>query len=352
MFRNWRLSLACIVLVSVPVGMTLALRVLLAGMQAEYSRLSIGLLVVQKSDSMGELYGSRLSPETGDLLREMGYASPIPSIQEMAGTSVSDAVLIRGVDLAEYRGLDSLEVLSGDALASGSPPRTAMIGYRLANYRELAPGDRLNLRGRPFTVVGIFETGNYLDNQAWISLEDAQTLFNYGEDVSVYVIPDGGRLNAGDTLPGGLVVAQRGEMAQHLGEEFLSVVHFLEWVVKIQAVGMAAMLANILWRLAWLRRRELSVLRSLGFGRWSIGVYLLAQAGATVILGGLLGALAAGTVGTRLIQMVAGFGLQAQLGPSALLAGVLLGLGVLMIGVVVPVVWFNQMNLALLLRSE
>ena len=320
MARRWRLGLACLLLVAVPVGLFLSLRLFFSGMRTEYSRISAGMLVVQKSDSMGEIYGSRLDPQTAVQLRQLGYENPIPAIQDIAGTTITNAVLLRGVDLLQYPALDEFQILAGQRLDLSSPPRSAMIGYRLAEARGLAVGDLISLRGRDFTVTAIFKTGAYLDNQVWISLADAQALFNYGQDVSVYVIPDDGPLHAGDTLPGGLVIAQRGEMIRQIGEEYLSIVNFMGWVVQIMAVATAAMLANILWRLAWQQRREMSLLRSLGFGAWTPGLYLAAQALAIVLPGSLLGVLAAQTVGKEVIQHIAGFGLDTSFDPSALLS--------------------------------
>lgn len=350
--RRWRLALACLLLVAVPVGLFLSLRLFFQGMRAEYSRISAGMLVVQKSDSMGEIYGSRLGPETGLELRRLGYESPIPAIQDIAGTTITNAVLLRGVDLLHYSEFDEFQILAGQRLDPSSPPRSAMIGYRLAEARGLTVGDLISLRGRDFTVNAIYKTGAYLDNQAWISLADAQALFNYGQDVSVYIIPDDGPLHNGDTLPGGLVVAQRGEMIRQIGEEYLSIVNFMGWVVQIMAVATAAMLANILWRLAWQQRREMSLLRSIGFGAWTPGLYIAAQALAIVLPGSLLGLLAAQTVGKEVIQHIAGFGLDARFEPKTILSAGMLILAIMLPGIAVPAAWFRRFDLAELLRSE
>ncbi len=350
--RRWSLALACLLLVMVPVGLFLSLRMFLSGMRAEYSRISDGMLVVQKSDSMGEIYGSRLDTQTDVQLRQLGYENPIPAIQDIAGTTITNAVLLRGVDLLQYPALDAFQILAGQRLDLSSPPRSAMIGYRLAEARNMTVGDLISLRGRDYSVTAIFKTGTYLDNQVWISIADAQALFNYGKDVSVYIIPNDGPLHAGDTLPGGLVVAQRGEMISQIGEEYLSIVNFMGWVVQIMAGATAAMLANILWRLAWQQRREMSLLRSLGFGAWAPGFYLAAQALAIVLPGSLLGVLSAQIVGKEVIQHIAGFGLDTSFEPMALLSTGVLSLAIMLPGIVVPIVWFRRFDLAELLRSE
>jgi ABC-type antimicrobial peptide transport system permease subunit len=352
LLSRWRLGLACLLLAAVPVGLTLSMRMFLGGMQQEYQHLSAGLLVVQKSDSMGEIYGSRLKPQVAGQLNALGYAQAIPAIQDVAGTSINDAVLLRGVDLAHYAALDDFEILTGEALHPGSPPRAALLGYRLAEARRLAVGQAIRLRGRDFTVSGIFKTGTYLDNQAWIALADAQALLNYGEDVSVYVIPAGGPLRAGDSLPGGLVVAQRGEMIRQIGQEYLSIINFMNWVVKVLGAATAAMLANILWRLAWQQRRQLSILECLGFGRWAPGGYLAAQAAAIVLPGSLLGSLAALTVGRAILQRIAGFGLTTAIDLTGVLQTAGLSLAIVLAGVAAPWLWLQRSQLAELLRAE
>jgi len=51
-----------------------------------------------------------------------------------------------------------------------------MIGTSLADRLKTGIGEVIKLRGREFTVIGIFKTGSYEDSQAWISLQDAQKL--------------------------------------------------------------------------------------------------------------------------------------------------------------------------------
>ncbi len=135
----------------------------------------------------------------------------IPEIHTVTGVSVQDATLLRGIDLRQYQRLETFSMLSGRSLHPGDSPRLAMLGVLLAERKHLKTGDAISLRGRNFTVVGIFQNGTYMDNQAWISLADAQALLGWGQDVSVYIIPDQGILHEGDTLPGGLSVTRKGE---------------------------------------------------------------------------------------------------------------------------------------------
>jgi hypothetical protein len=112
-------------------------------------------LVIQQTQSFGEFYGSRLSPDVAVVLEGLGVAGAAAEIHAIVGTSLSDAVLLKGVDLERYAELDPFHVLAGRGLQFGDSPRQAMLGTRLAERLDAGPGDTIRLRGRPFEVVGV-----------------------------------------------------------------------------------------------------------------------------------------------------------------------------------------------------
>ena len=59
--------------------------------------------------------------------------------------------------------------------------RDTMIGYLLAEKIKAKVGDIITLRGRDFQIIGIFRKGTFTDNDAWISLQSAQSLIGLGE---------------------------------------------------------------------------------------------------------------------------------------------------------------------------
>jgi putative ABC transport system permease protein len=164
-----------------------------------------------------------------------------------------------------------------------------MVGTGLANRLKLKVGDTLKLRGRDFTVIGIFKTGSYEDSQAWISLTDAQKLLDYGSDVSIYYIPDGGVLHEGSNLAKGIAIGRRGEAGNTFGREIMSFFGYLGLLGGFAGVATSITLTNLLWRLAWLHRREFGIARTLGFGRNSVVIYLLTQASLILLLGAIVG---------------------------------------------------------------
>lgn len=245
-------------------------------------------LIVQETNSVGEVTGSRIPSQVGNDLVASGAAFAIPEIHAITGTSNANAVLLRGIDLDRYRSVTSFELSEGRALEPGDDPRAALIGSELATGRGIGTGDAIRLRGRDFTVIGVFTTGTYVDNEAWIAIEEAQRVLGWGDDVSIFVIPADGPYRPGDTVAATLSVVPRGEFVETIGE-WDPILELSAMSTLALAVAAAIILAMVLWRLAWLRRRDLAVLRTIGMGRSVVFGYLGAHGIAATTSGLVLG---------------------------------------------------------------
>jgi putative ABC transport system permease protein len=282
----------------------------------------------------------------------MGFSLIVPEIRAVTGTSLQNATLLCGIDLEQYTLLEDFSVLSGRRLEPGDPPRLAMVGTLLADREGLGTGDTISLRGRNFTIVGIFQNGTYMDNQAWISLADAQALLGWGQDVSMYIIPDEGILKEGDTLPGGLSVTRKGEDLRLIEAQYQPMLNMWRIVSVALGMGVALTLANVLWRLAWLRRHEMAILRTTGFSNIYLVGYLLVQSVGITLLGILLGSLITLVINTSVRLTVSSLTIVPRLDVSTLLPG--LGwVGLIMLaGSLLPAWWLSRFNLAQLLHSK
>ena len=352
LFSHRRLALVMALSIAIAFGMLAILEVYRTGVADKYTELAPDLLLVHESQTLGEFYGSRLSSQVGDWLSGMGFSMLIPEIHALTGTSARSAILLRGIDLGQYTRLESFSILEGRRLQPGDPPRQAMIGWRLARSRELKVGDVISLRGRNFDILGIFQNGTYMDNQAWISLADAQALLGWGQDVSIYIIPDGCFLHEGQQLPNGISVSRKGASLKFVAAQLQPILDLLRIVVAALGIATALALTNTLWRLAWRRRRSLAILRTTGFPTFSLVGYLLAQAGGITLLGVFLGGLF-----TFLFIISVKFAfpsftivprLEFQTAVSSLEWIGLLTLA----GSLLPAWWLSRLNLAQLLHSE
>jgi putative ABC transport system permease protein len=321
-------------------------------LQQAFGELPYDGLIVQESNTNGEFFGSRLSPEIGYRLLAMGITQVIPEIHDYTGTSITNIIILRGIDLANYQEVNSFKILAGRALQPGDAQRTAMIGWRLADRLGLSPGQEMTLRGRQFLVMGTFQTGTYVDNEAWVALEDAQDLLGYGKDVSIYIIPDEGILKAGDTLPGSVSIVKRGLGPQITTNQFEPLFRIMELIYR--ALGIAAIftLANVLFRMAWINRRELAILRCVGFQSRALVVYLLSQALVLTWVGVILGTLSTALLFLFLSTDVTGVTIHPSMSLQTGIAGLAQSTAIALFGTVLPAWWFNRLNLAHQLRSE
>ena len=352
LFNHRRLALIMSLSIAIAFGMAAILEMYRTGVADKYTELSPNLLLVHEDQTLGEFYGSRISSQVGETLSGMGISMVVPEIHALAGTSASNAILLRGVDLKQYTRLEGFSILSGRSLQPGDPARLAMIGWRLARSRNLKTGDAISLRGRNFNILGIFRNGTYMDNQAWISLADAQTLLGWGQDVSIYVIPDEGILHEGELLSGGISVTRKGDSLHFIAAQFQPILDLLRLVVAALGIAAALALTNVLWRLAWRRRSEMAILRTTGFSTLSLVGYLLAQAAGITLMGVLLGGLFTLMFTTGVMLAVPSFTIVPRLEPQTMFTS--LGwVGLLMVaGSLLPAWWLSHLNLAQLLHAE
>jgi ABC-type lipoprotein release transport system permease subunit len=309
-------------------------------------------LVIQETQSFGEYYGSRLSPEVEVVLGDRGIVGAAAEIHSIVGTSLKDVVLLKGVELERYAELDAFVVLAGRGLHPGDSPRRAMLGRRLAERLEAGPGDIIRLRGRAFEVTGVFETGSYSENEAWIPLAGAQELLGWGEDVSLYVVADDGRLTPGEQLLDGVSVARRGELWSTFPQQWDSLMALIQAVTRALGVAAALSLAAMLWRLARRRQWQIAVLRCLGFSRSVFAVYLMVQGGSIALLGGVGGILGAMALLRWMRPTLAGVSLRPMLTVDLITStGAWLGL-LTLLSVVVPVWVLGRRRVVELMRGE
>lgn len=352
LFRFRTLVFIMSLTIAIATTMYMFLEVYRSGLAAQFNEPATSLLVIHDSQNVGDISGSRVSGDVSELLSSMGISMLIPEIRAVTGTSVQNATLLRGIDLVKYTSLESFSMLSGRRLKPNDPPRQAMVGALLAETQGLSVGDKISLRGRNFSIVGIFENGTYMDNQAWISLADAQVLLGWEKDVSVFIIPDEGILHEGDILPGNLSVSRKGEDLRLISAQYEPLLRL--WQIVALALGIAASLtlANVLWRLAWLRRHEIAILRTVAFSTPSIVGYLLIQAAGVTLLGLLLGGFFMMILVTSTRLTVSSLTIVPRLEAFPLLANLgAVGL-IVLAGSLIPAWWLSHLNLAQLLRSE
>jgi putative ABC transport system permease protein len=322
------------------------------GLERRYESIQERFLIAQETGSMGEFFGSRLPASLREEFIKQGIDSAVGQLHTVAGTNPENALLLRGVELENYSSTEEFQMVEGRPLQIGDSPRLAMIGIKLAEQRNAYPGDLIEIRGRNFSVVGVFANGTYADYEAWVSIQDAQTLMGWGSDVSVFILPVGKGFNDGDSIPGGVSIVRKGESGQDLLGEFKSFFSLLKIITTTLGIAVAIALTNILWRLAWLRLCELAILQSIGFGKNSLLIYLLIQGLGITAIGFCLGLIEAIIIGELFSVQGEGISIKAVFAFNVILSSLGFAGLITLVGAGIPAYWFSQQNLVKLMKVD
>lgn len=348
---RWRTTIGMIAGVGVALLVFLALEGITRGAAATFAPPEQANWIVQQKGSMGEFLGSRLPGSYAAKIRSLGAEAVVPEIHSMAGTSFDDAMLVRGVPLESYLEVERFTLTSGEALASGDEG-LAMVGESLAEVRGLMVGDTLKVQDSEFMIKGVFRVGTLADSEAWLPLTEAQLLFGFGEDVSIYVAIGDESLK--EKIEAGLEVevSREGEGFASFSQSMASFVQLLRVASTVMAIAAALGILNVMFTMVQTRRREMGVLRAVGFGNKALVLYVLAQAAAISLLGFLAALLAAFGLMSGLNFEVFGISIRPLLDTRTAGLALLWSLAIGLAAGAYPALLATRLNLAETLRAE
>ena len=284
--RKWT-TLSSILGIGVALFVFLAIESITTGFTQAFSSEDTGNLIVQQKGTLGEFGGSFLPASYEARLRELGAEVVLPEIHAFAGSSLETIVLFRGVPLASYTSLEKFRVKEGSQLGPGDEGNV-MVGTNIAEAKNLRPGGVFLYEGEEFPVKGVFETGTIADNEVWVDLETASRLFNLSTEVTVFVIrgDDALRERIEDALP--VEITKEFEALETFNRSIQGIALILRTVSVVMAIAVVLAIANVMFTVVRQRQREMAVLRSIGFGRAEMVLYVMVQAFVLSLLGFLV----------------------------------------------------------------
>ncbi len=229
----------------------------------------------------------------------------------------------------------SLVVVAGHR--PNSPSRELLVGDRLAVQLHLSPGETLAVKGRPYTVAGVYHSGIlFEDSGAVLDLAQAQQLVGRpGEetDVVVALAPGAHAAAAAAAIERGLPGTQAitdPQQALRAGANGTLISKAILVIVVIALIVGAISVANTMAMSIMERQGELALLSTVGWSPLRVASLIFGEGIAVSTLGAALGLLF-GVIGGGLL--VSALGVSAYVSPSvtawglgrALLVGVAIG---------------------------
>lgn len=197
-----------------------------------------------------------------------------------ADTNTDASVSLRGVGTASAT-IHALEIVQGRMLQPGE--QEIIVGEALlSQFAQLQLGSTIQLGNQHWRIVGVFKAPQQaLNSEIWADVQLVQMLYRRGHSFS--------RLVA--WLEPGQLAAFADELQQNstLGVQVMSLPQFYQQqiqgmadLVRVLGLGMAALISlgalcgtlNTVYASVAKRKRELAVLRAVGFQPFAIGVAL------------------------------------------------------------------------------
>jgi putative ABC transport system permease protein len=256
------------------------------------------------------------------------------------------------------------EIRLAEGRVFGPAVREVIVGRTLQRqFRDVALGRRLMLRGAEWTVVGIFESRDPHESEMITGAETLQSAFERTTFQSVVVLLESadafaefkGALTSNPALAvDAMREADYYRQQSQAFSQLLSIVAYL--IGGIMAVGAVFGALNAMYSAVSTRTVEIATLRVLGFGASAVIVSVFAEALLLALLGGALGGCVAWLLFNGHAVSTNGGGLT-QLSVPLAVDFRLIGLGVLwaciigMVGAAFPAIRAARAPLAAALRG-
>ncbi len=246
---------------------------------------------------------------------------------------VPESLLFRGI-----------RILDGRSLRPGDD-HNVLLGRVLALNLDRKVGDRLDVAGEPFTVVGTFESESLFENGALIlPLTTLQKMMGREGQATGLVItakspapeslePLRKRIEA--ALPGVAVTPARDYV---LADTQIRLAKAMAWATASIAMVLGAVgMLNTMLMSIFERTREIGLLRAVGWRRRRVLALILGESLAIALAGSVLGGMlaAAGMRALTLSPTSQGF-IDPRIPPEVLGLGLIMGIGLSMLGGLYP----------------
>lgn len=185
-------------------------------------------------------------------------------------------------------------------IVEGKPvtgPKQVAIGRRAADALKLGVDDNLRVYGVPYRVVGIYETGQGMEESGGVvTLEDAQTITQKQRQVSLFQVAVRPNSNIDqvisriENIDKNLAVSRASEY--DVGEQWTAYLRGFAWGVAAIAIligGLGMMSAMVMSVME--RTREIGTLRAVGWSRLRVMRMILGEAVLLSVAGGVIGVL-------------------------------------------------------------
>ena len=276
----------------------------------------------------------------------------IPGVREVIG-GLMDMVSFEDQDLfmvivngwkTDCPVFDRVNTLSGRRIEAGDR-RAVMLGRILAANLGKQAGDRVQIYGQDFDVVGIFESFSVYENGAvFMPLDELQRQMDRPREVTGYVVQSADKRPAAiesirqqiDALDSNIAAMRCAEFVNSLSQ--LKIARTMSWFTSLFAVVIGTIgVMNTMAMSVFERRSEIASLRAMGWRKSRVTKLILSESLYISVFGATLG-VAVGiaiTFGLAHWRRTSGL-VQGDVSLRTILEGVCIAVVIALIGAAIP----------------
>lgn len=341
LWRRGTRSLLTVLGIAVGVAAVVALGAMAQGLRQNYGgalSLQNDILVSQKNAL--DVAFSSLDETLGDRIRSVPDVAKVePGIFTWQAVGNTPYFLVYGYD-PESVAAKHYNVIEGKPLTGNGQ---IVIGKRAADALKKRIGDTVRLNGFPYRVVGIYETGQAMEESGGlVTLDDGKRISAKERTVSMFQVA----IRRGADID--KVIERIGKVDDQLsitkssefegGEQWIGEMDAMAWGVSAIAIlvgGLGMMSAMVMSVME--RTREIGTLRAVGWTRRRVVRMILGEALALSLIGGVVGVILGVAMSLAAAQIPgAGVFLQGSFSPSLFLQGITVALILGLVGGAYP----------------
>jgi len=237
LFRRRARTVLTVIGVAVGVTAMVAIGAWVEGINTSLSALATEADLMVLEADIADMQLSAIEERVG------AWIAALPQVAHVSGC-VNGLVALEGMPVFSVHGyhpagyaMRHFKVVEGEGLSSG---RQILLGRRTADILGKGIGDRVMILRSAYRVVGIYETGDVLEERGGvIALRQAQTLFNKPHQVTLYAV----KVRERDEVEG---------VAQRIRERFpnLSVTRSADFAESTPDIQMMSQMTGVMFWLA------------------------------------------------------------------------------------------------------
>ena len=317
-----------------------------------YEKRGVDLMVVRAGSS--ERLASSIPQKVGDQIRQLpGVRAVSPGLMDMVSFEQANltSVALQGWEPGSFL-FDSLKMIEGRRLEAGDE-RGLMLGMVLAKNLARKAGEKLEIAGQTFDIVGVFESFNVFENGSAVMLiHSLQTLMDRPNQVTGFQVVLDDTPNKKELLEGvrSEINALKSAEGRPWGIEAMPTSDYVNsttqirmaqamaWLTSVIALVIGAVgVLNTMVMSVFERTREIGILRAIGWRKSRVIRMILSESLLLSIAGAAAG-IAAAVFLTRALTwwpLVNGL-INGEVAPAVLIQGFFIALAVGLIGGAYP----------------